>query len=76
MNSRTSRSLRTALSLLFASGTIAGCASPFHISTSDFAATPDERIRAIPPLDIEQYRVDESPAAPDASYVSRLTTGE
>ena len=73
MNSPRRRSLVIPVALACV---LTGCASPFHISPGDFAETNEQRLRAIPSLDVETFRVDETPAVPDAGYQSRLMTGE
>ncbi len=72
--SRLTRSAHIVVLAAFAAA--AGCSSPFHISTSDFAAAPGERLRSIPPLDVESFRTEAEPPAPDGSYRSRLMSGE
>lgn len=71
-----SHTWRNAAVIALIGASLVGCASPFEIEPGDFAETSPERLRSIPPLDLEQYRVEGPPAEAEAAYVSRLSTGE
>ncbi|MEL6497093.1 MAG: TolC family protein [Planctomycetota bacterium] len=55
---------------------VAGCSSPFHISTGDFAQTDEQRLRTIPSLDVRSFRIEDETSAVDAGFRSRLSTSD